>query len=335
MNLPSKIANLERLIGNTPLIEISFKYKEKYLKIYSKVEYYNLTGSIKDRIAIYMIKKAYLDKRLKENDIIVEATSGNTGISFSAIGTYLGHEVHIYMPDWLSCERKKLLESYNAKLHLVSKEDGGFLKCISLAEEYSKNSPNIFLPGQFSNKDNIYAHYYSTGPEIYSSLKKHNLKADLFIAGVGTGGTVMGIGKYLREKNNHIKIYPLEPSNSPTISTGKHTTTHHRIQGISDEFIPPILDLSKLNDVIGVDDGDSIIMAQMICKKFGLGIGISSGANFIGAVKALELNNFKGNIVTVFSDDNKKYLSTDLMNTEPVKDGFISSDIELIDLKVL
>lgn len=335
MDILDRLNTLEKLIGNTPLVEILFKYKGKTLKIYSKIEHYNLTGSIKDRIAIYMIKKAYEDKRLKKSDIIVEATSGNTGISFAAIGTYLGHEVHIYMPDWLSCERKKLLESYNAKLHLVSKEEGGFLKCISLADECSKNCSGIFLPGQFSNIDNTFAHYYSTGPEIYHALKKHNLKADLFIAGVGTGGTVMGIGKYLKEKNHNIKIYPLEPSNSPIISTGKHVATHHRIQGISDEFIPSILDLSKLNDVIGVDDGDSIIMAQMICKKFGLGIGISSGANFIGAIKALEANNFKGNIVTVFPDDNKKYLSTDLMNVEPIKKNFISPHIELLDLKVL
>lgn len=194
MNISNKINNLEKLIGNTPLVEISFKYKGRELKIYSKIEHYNLTGSIKDRIAIYMIKKAYLDKRLKEKDIIVEATSGNTGISFAAIGTYLGHEVHIYMPNWLSTERIKLLESYNAKLHLVSKEDGGFLKCVSLAEDCSTNCPDVFLPGQFSNIDNTYAHYYSTGPEIYKTLKKHNLKADLFIAGVDTGGTIMGRG---------------------------------------------------------------------------------------------------------------------------------------------
>ena len=210
-----------------------------------------------------------------------------------------------------------------------------------LTENLSKEKHNItVIDNKASVVEDIINRYDVMGivgnAASYDIQRDANVaKADLFIAGVGTGGTVMGIGKYLREKNNHIKIYPLEPSNSPTISTGKHNTTHHRIQGISDEFIPPILDLSKLNDVIGVDDGDSIIMAQMICKKFGLGIGISSGANFIGAVKALELNNFKGNIVTVFSDDNKKYLSTDLMNNEPVKDGFISSDIELIDLKVL
>ena len=196
----NKISNLEKLIGNTPLIEITFKYKDRPLKIYSKIEYYNYTGSIKDRVALYIIKKAYLTGKIKEKDIVAEATSGNTGISFAAICTYLNHDVHIYMPDWLSTERIKLLESFNATLHLVSKEDGGFLKCISLIEQCSKLCSDIFLPSQFTNVDNIYAHYYSTGPEIYSSLRKRHIIPSIFVAGVGTGGTVMGIGKYLKEK---------------------------------------------------------------------------------------------------------------------------------------
>ncbi|MCQ2969840.1 MAG: PLP-dependent cysteine synthase family protein [Clostridium sp.] len=330
----NKISNLEKLIGNTPLIEITFKYKDKLLKIYSKVEYYNYTGSIKDRVALYIIKNAYLAHKIKEKDIVAEATSGNTGISFAAICAYLNHDVHIYMPDWLSTERIKLLESFNATLHLVSKKDGGFLKCISLTQQCGKLCPDIFLPSQFSNKDNIYAHYYSTGPEIYSSLKKKHILPSIFVAGVGTGGTVMGIGKYLKEKNRNIKIYPLEPSNSPTLSTGKHIN-NHRIQGISDEFIPPILNLDFLDEIIGVDDGDSIIMAQKLSKVLGLGVGISSGANFLGAVKALEMNNFNGATITIFPDDNKKYVSTDLMKIEAIKENFISSDIDLLYFRVL
>ena len=330
----NKISNLEKLIGNTPLIEITFKYKDRPLKIYSKIEYYNYTGSIKDRVALYIIKKAYLAGKIKEKDIVAEATSGNTGISFAAICTYLNHDVHIYMPDWLSTERIKLLESFNATLHLVSKEDGGFLKCISLIKQCSKLCPDIFLPSQFTNVDNIYAHYYSTGPEIYSSLRKRHIIPSIFVAGVGTGGTVMGIGKYLKEKNKNIKVYPLEPANSPTLSTGTHTS-EHRIQGISDEFVPPILDLASLNEIISVDDGDSIIMAQKLSKVLGLGVGISSGANFLGAVKALEMNNFKGAAITVFPDDNKKYVSTDLMKKEPIKENFISSDIELLHFRIL
>ena len=277
------------------------------MKIYSKLEYYNLTGSIKDRIAVYMLKQAYMNKEINEDDLILEATSGNTGISFAAVGSYLGHDVHIYMPDWMSSERKKLLESYNAKLHLVSKEDGGFLKCISLTEQCKANCSNIFLPRQFSNEDNINAHYNSTAPEIYSTLRKHHLSPSIFVAGVGTGGTVMGIS---------------------------HTGCH-RIQGISDEFVPEIVDLTQLDEVISVDDGDAIIMAQMLSKEFGLGVGISSGANFIGAIKALEINKSVSGAITIFADDNKKYLSTDLMNKEPVKAGFISSDVKLIDFRVL
>lgn len=333
-NVLSKINNLEKLIGNTPLVEITFKYKNEKMKIYSKLEYYNYTGSIKDRIALYILKKAYINNKISEGDLILEATSGNTGISFSAIGTYLGHSVHIYMPDWLSSERIKLLESYNAKLHLISKKDGGFLKCLSLINECHANCPNIFLPNQFSNKDNIYAHYYSTGPEIYNSLRRKHLTPSIFVAGVGTGGTIMGIGNYLKEKNHRIKLHPVEPLNSPILSGGSSNTSH-RIQGISDELIPEILNLSILNEVIGVDDGDAIVMAQKLSKELGLGVGISSGANFIAAVKALILDGSNSTCVTVFSDDNKKYLSTDLMKVEPIKDDFISKDIKLLDLRAL
>lgn len=330
----NKIITLQKLIGNTPLAEISIKYKDHPLKIYSKIEHYNFTGSIKDRIALYMINNAYLNNQIHEKDIIVEATSGNTGISFAALGTYLGHKVKIFMPDWLSIERKKLLESYNAELILVSKDEGGFIECVKRSKEYSKKHQNVFLPCQFCNEDNMLAHYFSTAPEIYNSLQKIGLEPTLFVAGVGTGGTVMGINKYLKEKNRNVKSYALEPLNSRTLSTGKHTGSH-RIQGISDEFIPDILDLNSLSGIIGVDDGDSIIMSQLICKKFGLGIGISSGANFLGAIKALEMNNYQGTVVTVFADDNKKYVSTDLMNNEPVKENFISTDVELIDINII
>lgn len=329
-----KFKQLDHLIGNTPLVEINFKYKGKPTKIYSKLEYYNYTGSIKDRVALYILKKSYVEKKLKDNDIIVEATSGNTGISFAAIGTYLNHSTHIYMPDWLSSERIKLLESFNAKLHLISKKDGGFKKCISITKELAQENKDIFLPNQFSNYDNILAHYTSTGPEILYTLQRHNILPSSFIAGVGTGGTVMGIGNYLKDNITNMKVYPLEPLNSPTLSTGKSVGSH-RIQGISDEFVPPILNLKNLNDIISVDDGDAIIMAQKFSKSLGLGIGISSGANFIGAVKVLEKNNFQDKVITIFSDDNKKYLSTDLTKKEPVKDNFISTDVELLDLNVL
>lgn len=333
-NILDKIQSLDKLIGNTPLIEISFKYKDIQSKIFAKLEYYNYTGSIKDRMALHILKKAYMNEDLSPDDIIVETTSGNTGISFAAIGTYLGNKVHIFMPDWMSEERKNILKSFNAELFLVSKKEGGFLKCLDLAENLKNTSKNIFLPYQFSNPDNVEAHFISTGPEIETALKKANLKVTDFVAGVGTGGTVMGIGKYLRTINPHVNIYPLEPSNSPTLSTGIKGGSH-RIQGISDEFVPDIINFNMLNEVISIDDGDAIIMAQLLSKKLGLGVGISSGANFLGAIEALKKNNFKKNsvVVTVFPDDNKKYVSTDLMKNEPVKDNFLSSSISLINIK--
>lgn len=333
-NIENKISNLSKLIGNTPLLQINFTYKNKPLKIFSKLEYFNLTGSIKDRVALYILKEAIKSNKLRPNTRILEATSGNTGISFAAISTYLGFPIDIFMPDWMSEERKKLLKSFGANIHLISKEDGGFLKSIQLTEKICQNNPNTYLPKQFSNEDNVIAHYKSTGPEIYNQLKSINLRPSAFVAGVGTGGTIMGIGNFFKSKNSKIKVYPLEPSNSPTISTG-YKVCSHRIQGIMDEFIPPILKLDKLDEVISVDDGDSIRISQMFSSKLGLGIGISSGANFLGAVKALEKLGENSIVTTVFPDDNKKYLSTDLMKEEPVKDYFISKDIKLIDFKVI
>ena len=324
--------SLASLIGNTPLLEINFRYKGKPGRIFAKAEHYNLTGSIKDRMALHIIKKAYESGVLKEGFSIVEATSGNTGIAFSAIGTSLGHPVTIFMPDWMSDERKNLIRSYGANIELVSAEQGGFLGSIHMTEDLVKDNDNVFLPCQFSNEDNVEAHYLTTGPEIWSQLQHLGLKPDAIVAGVGTGGTIMGIGKYLREKDSSIKVYPLEPANSPTMSTG-HKVGKHRIQGISDEFIPSIVKLDKLDEIIDVDDGDSIIMAQKLAAELGLGVGISSGANFLGAIIAQEKLGKDSIVVTVFADDNKKYLSTDLMKKERIKDNFLSTDIELVNIK--
>lgn len=328
----NKINDLTKMIGNTPLLEIRLKYKNEERKVYAKAEYYNLTGSIKDRMAFHILKKSYELGRLKPGDNIVEATSGNTGIAFSAIGRALGHKVTIFMPDWMSKERINLMKSFGAEIKLVSKEEGGFLGSISKADKLAEEFENVFLPHQFSNEDNCEAHYLTTGPEIWYQLQEIGLKPDAIVAGVGTGGTIMGAGRYLREMNPDIKLYPLEPANSPTLSTG-YQVGKHRIQGISDEFIPPIVKLEQLDDIIHVDDGDAIIMAQKLASTLGLGVGISSGANLIGAVMAQEKLGKDSVVVTVFVDDNKKYLSTDLMKEEPVKDGFISTDIELLSVK--
>lgn len=326
--MSTRILGLSSLVGNTPLLAIEFEYKNEIRTIYAKAENMNMTESIKDRMAFHILTKAISKGELLPGNRIVEATSGNTGISFAALGRALGHEVTIFMPDWMSDERKNLIRSFGAEIRLVSKEEGGFLGSIAMAEEMAKNDDNVFLPRQFTNKDNVEAHYTTTGPEIWWQLRYRSLMPDAFVAGVGTGGTVMGVGKYLKEMNENAKIYPLEPSNSPTMSTG-YKVGKHRIQGISDEFIPEVVELDKLDDIISVDDGDAIIMAQKLSQYLGLGVGISSGANFIGALKVQNELGKDATVVTILPDSNKKYLSTNLMDEEPVKEGFYSTDVSL------
>jgi cysteine synthase A len=330
--LDSRISGLSSLIGNTPLLCVEYRYKGKERCLYAKAENLNMTGSIKDRMAFYIIQEGYKRGLLKPGDTIVEATSGNTGIAFSAIGRALGHPVLIFMPNWMSSERINLIRGLGAEIRLVSKEQGGFVGSIQMAEDYAKDNPNTFLPRQFSNEDNTKAHYCTTGPEIYWQLGFRSLVADAFLAGVGTGGTIMGVGKFLREKNPNTKLYPLEPSNSPTLSTGNKVGAH-RIQGISDEFIPDILDLDGLDEVVSVDDGDAIIMSQKLANELGIGVGISSGANMLGAILIQNQLGEDKVVVTVFPDDNKKYLSTDLLREEPVKEGFLGPDVELLSYR--
>ena len=322
-----------QLIGNSPLLVIEFLYKGKKRVIYAKAEHFNITGSIKDRMALYILEKAYAEGRIKKGDTIVEATSGNTGIAFAAIGRALGHPVRIIMPDWMSRERVDIIRSYGAKIIPVSKEEGGFLGSIRISEEIAKKEQDIFLPQQFSNTANADAHSRTTGPEIWYQMMYHGVKPDAFVAGVGTGGTVMGVGKYLRSQDPGIRIHPLEPAESPTLSTG-YKVGSHRIQGISDEFIPAIIKLDQLDRVVAVSDGDSIIMAQKLAKQLGLAVGISSGANFLGALQIQNEMGADAAVATVFSDCNKKYLSTDLMRDEPIRDDYQSQHIELTGFKV-
>lgn len=329
----SRTQNLKSLIGNTPLLEIHFRFKGENRVIYAKAENLNMTGSIKDRMAFHILSQAYERGTLEAGMQIYEATSGNTGISFAAIGKALGHHVNIFMPDWMSQERKDLIKSLGASIQLVSKEEGGFLGSIEMSGNACMKT-NGFLPNQFSNEDNIDAHYLTTGPELWWQLKYRNLKPDAFIAGVGTGGTIMGVGKFLKEQDPNIKVYPLEPANSPTLSTG-YKIGKHRIQGISDEFIPSIINFENIDEVVAIDDGDAIIMAQKLSFELGIGVGISSGANFIGALKMQNKLGRDKTIVTVFPDSNKKYLSTDLLREEPVKEDFLSRDIELLHFRAL
>ncbi len=327
-SIERRMAALTRLVGNTPLLAIDFLYRGQKRVIYAKAENLNMTGSIKDRMALHILRQAYARKALHPGDLIVEATSGNTGISFAGIGRALGHPVTIFMPDWMSAERINLIGGFGAHVTLVSREEGGFLGCIQCAEDLAASRGGVFLPRQFSNTDNVAAHAQTTGPEIWWQLRFHSLEPDAFVAGVGTGGTVMGVGRFFKEKRASIKIHPLEPTNSPTLSTGSKTG-RHRIQGISDDFIPPILDMGVLDSVVSVDDGDSILMAQKLAFDLGIGVGISSGANFLGALQIQNEMGGEAVVATVFADDNKKYLSTDLFRDEPAKEGFLAPEVHL------
>lgn len=326
--MTDKFEKIRKMISETPLLEIEFKYKGSVRRLFAKAEYYNLSGSVKDRVAYYIMKRAYETGAIKPGDTIAEATSGNTGIAFSAMAAYLGHPMVVFMPDWMSVERINLMKSFGAEVCLVSREEGGFLGSIAMSEELARER-GAFLPGQFSNYDNVLAHIEDTGREILRQLSDIGVVPDGVVAGVGTGGTIMGLSKSFKSVNPNCRAYPLEPLNSPTLSTG-YKTGNHRIAGISDEFVPSICRLDELDDVVSVDDIDSIIMAQMLSRRLGIGVGISSGANFLGAVKAQEMLGEKANIVTVFADDNKKYLSTDYASEFEPRECYISSDIELI-----
>src|SRR5271165_56347 len=287
--IASRFRALERLIGNTPLLAIDFEFRGQRRTIYAKSEQMNLTGSIKDRMALHILRQAYAEGRLRPGDTIAEATSGNTGIAFAALGRALGHPVTIFMPNWMSRERMDLIHSLGARIVPVTKQQGGFLGSIRMSEEMAaEQKKDVFLPRQFSNTANVEAHASTTGPELYLQLLSEGLTADAFVAGVGTGGTVMGVGKYLRQKNPATRVYPMEPAESPTLSTGCKIG-QHRIQGISDEFVPAILQLHHLEPVVDVSDGDSILMAQKLASELGLAVGISSGANFLAALKVQEM----------------------------------------------
>jgi cysteine synthase A len=327
-----KLAHLARLIGNTHMLAIDFRFRGQDRVLYAKCEQWNLTGSIKDRMAFHILKTAYLEGAIQPTDTIAEATSGNTGISFSALGHALGHPVKIFMPDWMSIERTRIMESYGATVIPVSHEQGGFRGSIQMTEDLAL-AGGVFLPRQFSNRGNVEAHEQTTGPEIWMQLEEAGLRPDAFVAGVGTGGTVMGVGNYLRSRNPSIRVFPVEPAESPTLSTGCKVGSH-RIQGISDEFIPAIIDFRSLDAPIRVSDGDSILMAQNLAACLGLGVGISSGCNFLAAVKVQQELGPEAVVVTVFADDNKKYLSTGLLQQEPIRENFLTPQIELTGIRV-
>ena len=320
--------NKRELVGNTPMIKISYTYEGENRYIYAKMEMYNLTGSIKDRVAYQIIKNAKQKGILKDKMPIIEATSGNTGIALSALGAYYKHPVYIFMPDWASEERIKLMKQYGANIILISKEEGGFIRCVEEAKKLAKEK-NGFLSNQFANEDNIVAHYETTGKEIVSQLTE---TPGAFISGVGTGGTLIGIAKRLKENYKDVKIIALEPDKMPMISKGE-VYGHHKIEGIGDDFIPDLFNKKLVDDFVLVNDDDAINMSRKLARELGLGVGISSGANFIGAV--MIQNKIKKPIVTIFADDNKKYLSTDLSKEIVQNKYFLSNKIELLDFSVV
>ena len=327
--IAARFRGLHRLIGNTPLLRIDYTFRGVRGQVFAKSENLNMTGSTKDRMAVHILQRAYERGTIRPGDRIFEATSGNTGISFAAVARALGHPVSIYMPNWMSSERVNLLRSFGAELRPVSPEEGGFVGSIGLAEKDAEAHEAAFLPRQFSNADNSDAHHSTTGPEIHWQLGGEGMKPDALVAGVGTGGTIMGSGRYLRAHHPEVRLHPLEPSNSPTMSTG-HRVGKHRIQGISDEFIPDIVDLDALDSIVAVDDGDAIRMAQALANQLGLGVGISSGANLLGAIKLREEMGGDPVVVTLFPDSNKKYLSTDLLHDEPALADHMEPEIELL-----
>ena len=286
-------------IGKTNLVQLENISKN----IYVKVEKSNPAGSIKDRAAYQMIMGAIERGELKEGMKIVEPTSGNTGIGLALIGRTLGFPVVLTMPSSMSIERVKLIKAYGAEVILI--KEGGMAGSVEKAKELVENGA-YYMPNQFDNQDNALAHYKTTGPEIYNDLK--DIKG--FVAGFGTGGTVTGVGRYLKEQDKNIKIWAMEPYESPLLSQGKSGS--HKIQGIGANFIPKVLDVDLLDEVITVKSDDAIDMARRLSKEEGLLVGISSGANVVAALKMQE--KLGGNIVTVLPDTGERYLSTELFN---------------------
>ena len=294
------LEDVQSLIGNTPLIKITYKYQGKIRNAFMKAEWYNMSGSIKDRVAFSIIRHAYQTGDSKPGQEIAETTSGNMGLSFCALGAFLGHPVKIFMPVFMSKERKDLIKLFGGELVFGN----SFTELFEVAKAYAETH-NVFTPLQFENQFNVQAHIETTGPEI---ARQADEKIKAVVAGVGTGGTLIGLSKFFKGQDASVKAFAVEPEQSSLLTYGK-SKGKHRIQGLSDEIIPAIYNKEFVDEVIAVDDTDAIAMAQKISKQLGLPVGISGGANFLGCVLSGE-----DNTASVFADDNKKYLSTDLAN---------------------
>ncbi|MBO5907010.1 MAG: cysteine synthase A [Clostridia bacterium] len=296
--------SFSELIGNTPLYECSSLSEGTGAKIFAKLEYKNPAGSVKDRVALAMLEDAEKRGLIKKGSLIIEPTSGNTGIGIAMVSLAKGYRCIIVMPDSMSPERVRIMRAYGAEV-VLTPGALGMRGSIERANEILSENEGAFIPSQFENPENPMAHYRTTGPEIYEALSG---KVDIFVAGVGTGGTVSGVGKYLKEKNKNIKIVAVEPSESPVISGG--APSPHKIQGIGAGFIPKTLDTSVIDEVITVSSDEAFATAKLICDREGILVGISSGAAAAAARKLSEREENKGkNIVTLFADSGERYLS--------------------------
>ena len=299
----------EQLIGNTPLVELTQIEKELGLKakLIAKLELFNPAGSVKDRVALAMINDAEKRGVLNKDSVIIEPTSGNTGIGLASVAAARGYKLIIVMPDSMSVERRQIMKAYGAQL-VLSPGAKGMPGAIELANQLAASTPNSFIAGQFVNPANVMAHYTTTGPEIYSATDG---KVDIFVAGVGTGGTITGTGKYLKEQNSKIKVVAVEPATSPVLSKG--VKGPHGIQGIGAGFVPDILDTGIYDEIIPVKDEDAFAYGRMMGKKEGVLVGISSGAALAAAVElARREENAGKQIVVLMPDTGDRYLSTKL-----------------------
>ncbi|MDO4397519.1 MAG: cysteine synthase A [Oscillospiraceae bacterium] len=299
------------IIGKTPLLELTHIEKELNLKarLLAKLEYFNPAGSVKDRVAKAMLDDAERSGRLTKDSVIIEPTSGNTGIGLASVAAARGYRIIIVMPDTMSVERRQLMKAYGAEL-VLSEGAKGMKGAIAKANELAKEIPSSFIPGQFVNPANPKAHYETTGPEIFEDTDG---KVDIFVAGVGTGGTITGVGKYLKEKKPDVKIVAVEPKTSAVLSTG--VPGAHKIQGIGAGFVPDVLDTKIYDEVFPVDNDDAFSYGKLVGKKEGVLVGISSGAALYAAAEIAKRPENEGKtIVVLFPDTGDRYLSTSLFN---------------------